>query len=104
MHAPSHLLKILLIFMEYSYRQKALKDLQSVTERVDALVTKLNIDSSLLPADAIETFCKNAAHIKLIQYRSIKEEHEHPHVAKIGKHNQGSKKKKMEMNAQHLHP
>lgn len=78
--------------MEYSYRQKALKDLQSVTKRVDALVTELNIDSSLLPTDAIETFCKNAAHIKLIQYRSIKEEQEHPQVAKIGKQQNSDQK------------
>ncbi|KAI8343276.1 ThiF family protein [Chlamydoabsidia padenii] len=71
------------IGLQNAYREKALDDLHSVTRRVDALLTEHNIDTSHLPADAIETFCKNAAHIKLIHYRTIKEELEQPQTVKI---------------------
>ncbi|CAO3595125.1 unnamed protein product [Absidia cylindrospora] len=64
--------------LQNAYRQKALEDLQHITQRVNVLLDKFNIENETLPPDAIETFCKNAAHIKLIDYRSIREELEQP--------------------------
>ncbi|KAI8092661.1 ThiF family protein [Halteromyces radiatus] len=69
--------------LQNAYRQKALEDLKNVTLRVDALLNKLDIPKDLLPNDAIDTFCKNAGHVKLIQFRSINEEIQQPRATKI---------------------
>ncbi|KAG1171842.1 hypothetical protein G6F70_006701 [Rhizopus microsporus] len=56
------------IGLQRVYRQKALSDLNAVKKRVNDI---LDGDETVISDEVIETFCKNAGHIKVIQYRSI---------------------------------
>lgn len=56
------------IGLQRVYRQKALSDLSAVKKRVNDI---LDGDETVISDEVIETFCKNAGHIKVIQYRSI---------------------------------
>ncbi|KAI9300499.1 NEDD8-activating enzyme E1 regulatory subunit [Cunninghamella echinulata] len=61
------------VALQNVYRQKAKEDLDAVIERVNSLLEEYHIPSEHVPKEAIESFCKNAAHVKMIKYRSIKE-------------------------------
>jgi amyloid beta precursor protein binding protein 1 len=61
--------KLVLIWV-FSYREKALGDLEAVTKRVKALTEGSEFD---IPTQTIESFCKNAASIKVVQYNTLKE-------------------------------
>lgn len=56
------------IGLQRVYRQKALSDLSAVKKRVNDI---LDGDETVISDEVIETFCKNAGHIKVIQYRLI---------------------------------
>ncbi|CAO3615632.1 unnamed protein product [Cunninghamella echinulata] len=61
------------VALQNVYRQKAKEDLDAVIERVNSLLEEYHIPSEHVPKEAIESFCKNAAHVKMIKYRNIKE-------------------------------
>ncbi|KAI9317551.1 ThiF family protein [Dichotomocladium elegans] len=57
------------------YRKKALADFAAVKERVNGLLQSLGLPTTTVPEMAIEDFCKNAAYIKVLRYRSLKDEY-----------------------------
>ncbi|CAO3609377.1 unnamed protein product [Cunninghamella blakesleeana] len=61
------------VALQNVYRQKAKEDLDAVSKRVASLLEDYNIPSENVPKEAIESFCKNAAYVKMIKYRSIME-------------------------------
>ncbi|KAI8388164.1 NEDD8-activating enzyme E1 regulatory subunit [Radiomyces spectabilis] len=63
------------IGLQNAYRQKALADLVIVQSRVHQWLEDLELSRDSIPADTIEGFCKNAAHIKIIRYRSLLDEY-----------------------------
>jgi NEDD8-activating enzyme E1 regulatory subunit len=50
-------------------------DLENVSIRVKQVLQKLGRDESEINHDEIETFCKHAGYLKVIRYRSLKEEY-----------------------------
>lgn len=68
------------IGLQNVYRQKALADLDAVKKRAQDL---LNGSESIISEEIIQTFCKNAGHIKVIQYRPFSKHYEQAN--KIGK-------------------
>ncbi|KAI9243996.1 amyloid beta precursor protein binding protein 1 [Phascolomyces articulosus] len=63
------------IDLQNVYRKKALADLDSVKERVKSLLQEYNIPLDNIPESVIEVYCKNAATIKVIRYRTLREEY-----------------------------
>ncbi|KAF7728828.1 NEDD8-activating enzyme E1 regulatory subunit [Apophysomyces ossiformis] len=54
---------------------QAQEDLLAVTTRVKDILQSLGSDTDVVPTETIQSFCKNAAYVKLLKYRSIKEEY-----------------------------
>ncbi|CAO3679909.1 unnamed protein product [Rhizopus stolonifer] len=61
------------IGLQNVYRQKALADLDAVKKRAQDL---LNGSELIISEEIIQTFCKNAGHIKVIQYRPFSKHYE----------------------------
>lgn len=59
----------------FSYRQKALSDLDAVKSRVRNLLREIDMPEDTVPDKMIEDFCKNAAHIQLLRYRTLRDEY-----------------------------
>ncbi|CDS08456.1 hypothetical protein LRAMOSA09818 [Lichtheimia ramosa] len=57
------------------YRQKALSDLDAVKSRVRNLLREIDMPEDTVPDKMIEDFCKNAAHIQLLRYRTLRDEY-----------------------------
>ena len=58
-----------------SYRQKALADLDAVKSRVRNLLREIDMPEDTVPDKMIDDFCKNAAHIQLLRYRTLRDEY-----------------------------
>ncbi|CEP12642.1 hypothetical protein [Parasitella parasitica] len=63
------------INLQNVYREKALYDINAIKKRVKALTEG---SDTQIPDETVELFCKNAAHIKVIQYKCITENHLQP--------------------------
>ncbi|GAA5800470.1 hypothetical protein HPULCUR_005900 [Helicostylum pulchrum] len=68
------------IGLQKVYREKALSDFESVKKRVKGLIEGTDM---VIPHETIEIFCKNASNLRVIQYRSLTENHVQPE--KLGK-------------------
>ena len=78
-----------------SYREKAAIDLKTVKQRVKNLLQELNLPLDSIPEDVVELYCKNAGTVKVIRYRTLREEYtETPRTEKIGKKEKGWKYQK----------
>ncbi|KAJ3020361.1 NEDD8-activating enzyme E1 regulatory subunit [Thoreauomyces humboldtii] len=69
------------IKLQTIFRAKAREDAATVSRRVQALLATVGEPSDRVPQDEIDRFCKNAGYLKVIRYRSLKEEY-HPSSAK----------------------
>ncbi len=58
-----------------SYRQKAKEDISAVRARVHDILTSIGRPVGSIPDDEIDSFCKHAAFIQVIRYRSLQEEY-----------------------------
>ncbi|KNC99936.1 uncharacterized protein SPPG_05308 [Spizellomyces punctatus DAOM BR117] len=58
------------------YRTKAREDCAAVKERVKSILVSSGRSQDAVSEEEIERFCKNAAYLKVIRYRSLKEEYE----------------------------
>ncbi|KAJ3192481.1 NEDD8-activating enzyme E1 regulatory subunit [Irineochytrium annulatum] len=68
------------------YRRKAREDYNHVKTHVSALLSSVNRPQDSIPSDEIERFCKNAAHLRLLRYRSLEEEHAtSPRTQEVGR-------------------
>jgi hypothetical protein len=56
------------------YRQKALEDLNAVSAKVQDILTSVGLLPDAIDAKEIEEFCKQAAHVKVIRYRTLEQE------------------------------
>ncbi|KAI8136894.1 putative NEDD8-activating enzyme E1 regulatory subunit [Fennellomyces sp. T-0311] len=65
------------------YREKALADVAAVQRRVKTLLEGLNMARDSIPDSAVESYCKNAGNIKVLRYRTIKEEYANPRTESI---------------------
>ncbi|KAI8645748.1 NEDD8-activating enzyme E1 regulatory subunit-like protein [Parasitella parasitica] len=63
------------INLQNVYREKALSDLNAIKKRVKALTEG---SDTQIPEETVELFCKNAAHIRVIQYKPMTENHIQP--------------------------
>lgn len=57
----------------------------AIKSRVKRLLEDLNAPADSIPETTIESFCKNAAYVKLLRYRSLSEEYQKPQTKKIGR-------------------
>ncbi|CAG8628129.1 5614_t:CDS:2, partial [Paraglomus occultum] len=57
------------------YRQKARQDVTVVHARVNKILSSLGRPADSISNEEIESFCKNAAYIEVIRYRSLQEEY-----------------------------
>ncbi|KAG0175434.1 NEDD8-activating enzyme E1 regulatory subunit [Apophysomyces sp. BC1034] len=57
------------------YREKAQEDLFAVTAHVSAILESMGAPPDAVPAETIQSFCKNAAHVKVFKYRNMKDEY-----------------------------
>ncbi|RCH88335.1 NEDD8-activating enzyme E1 regulatory subunit, partial [Rhizopus stolonifer] len=60
------------IRLQNVYREKALSDLNAIKQRVYGLIEGTDVS---IPEETIETFCKNAASIRVISYKVLSENH-----------------------------
>ncbi|KAG2216999.1 hypothetical protein INT45_003037 [Circinella minor] len=66
------------------YREKAAIDLKTVKERVKNILQELNLSLDSIPEDIIELYCKNAGTVKVIRYRTLRDEYiENPEIEMI---------------------
>lgn len=63
------------LLIYFSYRQKALSDLEAVKSRVRNLLREIDVPEDTVPDKMIDDFCKNAAHIQLLRYRTLRDEY-----------------------------
>ncbi|RKO83426.1 NEDD8-activating enzyme E1 regulatory subunit, partial [Blyttiomyces helicus] len=63
------------IQLQTVYRQKAREDYTSVHNRVRAILTKIDRPVDAIPTEEVERFCKNAAFLTVVRYRSLDEEY-----------------------------
>lgn len=56
------------------YRQKAQEDFEAVNSRVQDLLTSVGLLADAIDEREIEEFCKHAAYVKVIRYRTLEEE------------------------------
>ncbi|KAI9496705.1 putative NEDD8-activating enzyme E1 regulatory subunit [Zychaea mexicana] len=66
------------IDLQNVFRQKAMADLAAVKERVERLLEQLKMPIDSIPDGVIEGYCKNAATIKVIRYRTLRDEYVTP--------------------------
>nr|CAG8454704.1 3211_t:CDS:10 [Entrophospora candida] len=57
------------------YRKKAKEDFAIVRSNINKILSSIGRSSDSISDDQVENFCKNAAHIKVIRYRSLQEEY-----------------------------
>jgi len=62
------------IGLQQIYRQKALEDLNAVSAKVQDILTSVGLLPDAIDAKEIEEFCKQAAHVKVIRYRTLEQE------------------------------
>ncbi|KAG9298440.1 hypothetical protein G9A89_008704 [Geosiphon pyriformis] len=73
------------VSLQNIYRKKALEDVASVRARVDDILTLIGRPRNFISDQEVETFCKNAAFIQVIRYRSLQEEYiNNPKRTEIG--------------------
>ena len=63
------------IGLQKIYREKALADFNAVKKRVHGFIEDSEVS---IPDETIELFCKNAAHITVIQYQPLTDFHVQP--------------------------
>ncbi|KAJ3091270.1 NEDD8-activating enzyme E1 regulatory subunit [Quaeritorhiza haematococci] len=65
------------VALQTAYRSKARQDCAAIKSRVSALLTSPSVErpADSISAEEVERFCKNAGHVKLMRYRSLKDEH-----------------------------
>jgi hypothetical protein len=61
-------------FSVVRYRQKAQEDFEAVNSRVQDLLTSVGLLADAIDEREIEEFCKHAAYVKVIRYRTLDEE------------------------------
>ncbi|CAO3683034.1 unnamed protein product [Umbelopsis vinacea] len=62
------------IDLQQIYRQKAQEDFEAVNSRVQDLLTSVGLLADAIDEREIEEFCKHAAYVKVIRYRTLEEE------------------------------
>ncbi|ORX85288.1 NEDD8-activating enzyme E1 regulatory subunit-like protein [Basidiobolus meristosporus CBS 931.73] len=74
------------IALQNIYRQKAKEDLLALKNHLESLLTSVNRPADSIPEEKIETFCKNAAFLKALKFRSIADEYQNnPRTKEIRK-------------------
>ncbi|CAG8447319.1 7759_t:CDS:10 [Cetraspora pellucida] len=63
------------VTLQTIYRQKAKTDIATVRSHVDKILSSIGRTSDFIHDDEIVSFCKHAAFIQVIRYRSLKEEY-----------------------------
>lgn len=71
------------IHLQKTYRAKAMSDISRVKLHLIHHLTAQNRPSTAIPDAEIESFCKHAAFIKVIRYRSLEEEFTRPNTKVI---------------------
>ncbi len=71
------------ISLQRVYQSKARKDLESVSDHLGQLLVSLNKPSNSIPEEKIKLFCRNAAFIRVLRYRSIETELQNPNVDEL---------------------
>ena len=61
---------------KYSYSQRAAADVEAVRTRVHALLAELHVNADRVSDHEIKLFCKNAAFLRVIECRSLRDEHD----------------------------
>ena len=60
--------------------------MKTVKQRVKNLLQELNLPFDSIPEDVVELYCKNAGTVKVVRYRTLRDEYtETPQTEKIGK-------------------
>ncbi len=73
----------LYISLQRAYQSKAREDLESVSDHLGQLLVSLNKPSNSIPENTIKLFCRNAAFIRVLRYRSIETELHSPNVDEL---------------------
>ncbi|CAG8565652.1 5552_t:CDS:2 [Acaulospora colombiana] len=63
------------VALQTVYRQKAKQDVAIIRTRVDDILRSIGRTTDSIHDEEIDVFCKNAAYIKVIRYRSLQEEY-----------------------------
>jgi len=71
------------VLLQNIYRQKAQSDISHVKSYIHKHLTALKESIDRIDDQEIEVFCKHAAYLKVIQYRSLEQEYTTPNVRKI---------------------
>ncbi|KAJ3052499.1 NEDD8-activating enzyme E1 regulatory subunit [Rhizophlyctis rosea] len=66
------------VVLQTIYKTKAKEDVQSVQRRVSQLLTSVGKSADSIPQGYVDAFCKYSAHLRVIRYRSLREEYEKP--------------------------
>ncbi|CAG8583865.1 9486_t:CDS:10 [Acaulospora morrowiae] len=63
------------VALQSAYHQQARQDISVIRSRVNDILNSIGRTADSIHDDEIDSFCKNAAHIKVIRYRSLQEEY-----------------------------
>lgn len=71
-------------FEKISYADKAAADVQAVSQRVREILQQAKRDVNEITEQQIKQFCKNAAFLTCIRFRSLHEEFKQPKNETLG--------------------
>ena len=63
------------IELQNCYHEKALEDVQNISEKLHAILASIGKKSNFIEDDEIRLFCKNAAFLRVIRCKSLEEEY-----------------------------
>ncbi|GJJ75122.1 NEDD8-activating enzyme E1 regulatory subunit [Entomortierella parvispora] len=71
------------VTLQSIYKGKAKQDVEDVTKNVNSILERLGRAAESITSQEIESFCKFSAFLKVICYRSLEDEYQHPKTKQI---------------------